>query len=84
MWVICTTMMLTFHTILLLVQVLLDDDFGTILAVKWPGVVFLLLSSFVVLSIVELIKREEIKANNRYQRRARLDFGTKLGMNSPF
>lgn len=24
------------------------------------------------------------RANKRYQRRARLDFGTKLGMNSPF
>ncbi|XP_059617967.1 transmembrane protein 94 isoform X2 [Phlebotomus argentipes] len=84
MWVICTTMMLTFHTVLLLVQVLIDERFGPILATKWPSVAFLLASTFIVLAIVELIKREEIKANNRYQRRARLDFGTKLGMNSPF
>ncbi|XP_055714018.1 transmembrane protein 94 isoform X2 [Phlebotomus papatasi] len=85
MWVICTTMILTLHSVLLLAQVLMDeDDFAPILATKWPSVVFLFASTLVVLGIVELIKREEIKANNRYQRRARLDFGTKLGMNSPF
>ena len=32
----------------------------------------------------ELIRRHEIKVNVRFQRRARLDFNTKLGINSPF
>lgn len=32
----------------------------------------------------ELVKRREIKMWVRHQKRARLDFGTKLGMNSPF
>ena len=32
----------------------------------------------------ELIKRQEIKVNVRFQKRARLEFGTKLGINSPF
>ncbi|XP_050295588.1 transmembrane protein 94 isoform X2 [Anthonomus grandis grandis] len=32
----------------------------------------------------ELVKKQEITANKRFLRRARLDFGTKLGMNSPF
>ncbi|XP_057369494.1 transmembrane protein 94-like isoform X2 [Daphnia carinata] len=32
----------------------------------------------------ELVKHYEIKVNVRLQKRARLEFGTKLGMNSPF
>jgi hypothetical protein len=32
----------------------------------------------------EMIKRQEIKVNVRFQKRARLEFGTKLGINSPF
>ncbi|KAG9509071.1 Transmembrane protein 94 [Fragariocoptes setiger] len=37
-----------------------------------------------VLIINVLVKRAEIKATIRQQRRARFDFNTKLGMNSPF
>ena len=36
------------------------------------------------LFINELVKRQEIKVNVRMQKRARLDFNTKLGINSPF
>ena len=36
------------------------------------------------LIITELVKRQEFKYNIRYQKRARLEFDTKLGMNSPF
>lgn len=32
----------------------------------------------------EIVKRQEIKVNIRFQKRARLEFGTKLGINSPF
>lgn len=32
----------------------------------------------------EVIKRQQVKANVRHQKRARLEFGTKLGINSPF
>ncbi|KAK3767344.1 hypothetical protein RRG08_039160 [Elysia crispata] len=39
---------------------------------------------FVVISLNELSKRREIKLALRAQKRARLDFDTKLGMNSPF
>ncbi|KAK4874485.1 hypothetical protein RN001_013845 [Aquatica leii] len=42
------------------------------------------LSPIITFAINEIIKREEIKADLRHQRRVRLDFGTKLGMNSPF
>ncbi|KAK0168024.1 hypothetical protein PV327_001865 [Microctonus hyperodae] len=45
---------------------------------------FFLTSVPVVFAINELVKWQEIKANVRYQKRARLEFGTKLGMNSPF
>ncbi|KAJ8953919.1 hypothetical protein NQ318_019159 [Aromia moschata] len=37
-----------------------------------------------VLIVNELIKKQEIMVNKRFLKRARLDFGTKLGMNSPF
>lgn len=36
------------------------------------------------LLVNETIKRQEIKLNVRSQKRARLEFGTKLGINSPF
>ncbi|XP_072932217.1 transmembrane protein 94 [Epargyreus clarus] len=41
-------------------------------------------SLLLVFAANEFIKWQEIKADVRNQRRARLDFGTKLGMNSPF
>ncbi|XP_054717326.1 transmembrane protein 94-like [Uloborus diversus] len=39
---------------------------------------------FFVVPLNELVKRHEIKVNVRQQKRARLEFCTKLGMNSPF
>ncbi|XP_063995307.1 transmembrane protein 94 isoform X2 [Diachasmimorpha longicaudata] len=45
---------------------------------------FFFISLPIVCSTNELVKWQEIKANVRYQKRARLEFGTKLGMNSPF
>ncbi|XP_015590634.1 transmembrane protein 94 isoform X3 [Cephus cinctus] len=45
---------------------------------------FFLLSLPLTFVINELVKWQEIKVNVRYQKRARLEFGTKLGMNSPF
>ncbi|XP_072762979.1 transmembrane protein 94 isoform X2 [Anoplolepis gracilipes] len=45
---------------------------------------FFLLSIPLTFVINELMKWQEIKVNVRYQKRARLEFGTKLGMNSPF
>ncbi|KAJ8730304.1 hypothetical protein PYW07_017342 [Mythimna separata] len=52
--------------------------------VPWPLAVGYAASLFLVFALNELIKWQEIKADGRNQRRARLDFGTKLGMNSPF
>ncbi|XP_069685217.1 transmembrane protein 94 isoform X2 [Periplaneta americana] len=52
--------------------------------IPWYILTLGLLSPLFIFLINELVKREEIKANVRYQKRARLEFGTKLGMNSPF
>ncbi|XP_065164487.1 transmembrane protein 94 isoform X2 [Atheta coriaria] len=46
--------------------------------------IFVFLSPLLTFAIAELVKRHEIKMNLRQQRRIRLEFGTKLGMNSPF
>ena len=37
-----------------------------------------------VVAFNEMVKRYEIKSEVRYQKRQRLEFGTKLGINSPF
>jgi len=37
-----------------------------------------------LVALNELVKHYEIKMNVRHQKRERLEFGTKLGMNSPF
>ena len=37
-----------------------------------------------VIGFNEAVKRYEIKKYQRYQKRQRLEFGTKLGINSPF
>ncbi|CAH0751038.1 unnamed protein product [Diatraea saccharalis] len=52
--------------------------------VPWTLAVAYVASPLLVFALNELIKWQEIKADIRNQRRARLDFGTKLGMNSPF
>lgn len=53
---------------------------------KIPANIWIFAFSFplLVLGINLLVKRAEIKAATRQQRRARFDFNTKLGMNSPF
>ncbi|XP_048482654.1 transmembrane protein 94 [Plutella xylostella] len=53
-------------------------------SVPWALLVAYCASPIVVFGLNEFIKWQEIKADIRNQRRARLDFGTKLGMNSPF
>ncbi|XP_017855187.1 transmembrane protein 94 isoform X1 [Drosophila busckii] len=50
----------------------------------WLPILLIFASSLLSLLVSELAKFQENKVNTRYQRRARLDFGTKLGMNSPF
>ncbi|KAK9509058.1 hypothetical protein O3M35_006462 [Rhynocoris fuscipes] len=54
------------------------------LNIPWIAIILALVSPIVIVFVNEFIKWQEIKANLRYEKRARLDFGTKLGMNSPF
>ncbi|XP_044733631.1 transmembrane protein 94 [Chrysoperla carnea] len=54
------------------------------ISLPWHIIVFICLSPFCTFIIAEIIKWQEIQINLRYLRRARLEFGTKLGMNSPF
>ncbi|KAL0278648.1 UNVERIFIED_CONTAM: hypothetical protein PYX00_000409 [Menopon gallinae] len=53
---------------------------------KFPTllIAYIIFTIIVVFLTNEGIKYQEIKVNKRFQRRKRLDFGTKLGMNSPF
>ncbi|KAJ0177027.1 hypothetical protein K1T71_007036 [Dendrolimus kikuchii] len=52
--------------------------------VPWSLAAAYVASLLLIFALNEFIKWQEIKADGRNQRRARLDFGTKLGMNSPF
>ncbi|KAJ8916114.1 hypothetical protein NQ315_004481 [Exocentrus adspersus] len=47
-------------------------------------IIFAAASPLAALVIDEIVKSQEIMVNKRFLKRARLDFGTKLGMNSPF
>ncbi|CAH2106676.1 unnamed protein product [Euphydryas editha] len=53
-------------------------------AVRAPLLAAYAASLLLAFALNELIKWQELKVDARNQRRARLDFGTKLGMNSPF
>ncbi|ESN95204.1 hypothetical protein HELRODRAFT_86932, partial [Helobdella robusta] len=50
-------------------------------ALVWPVSLLWVIG---IITIHELVKRKEMKIWIRHQKRAKLDFGTKLGMNSPF
>ncbi|XP_065080597.1 transmembrane protein 94 isoform X2 [Ochlerotatus camptorhynchus] len=83
-WVSASAALLLFHTLTIVIQVCIDDYYWQEMDRVWPIVLFLVLTACLTFAMTEFFKWEEIKNNNRYIRRARLDFGTKLGMNSPF
>ncbi|XP_054727700.1 transmembrane protein 94 isoform X3 [Anastrepha obliqua] len=83
-WAFTCGCTLLVHAVICSVQILLHDTYYHEACGMWPAIVFLYCGSFISLIITEICKWQEIKVNTRYQRRARLDFGTKLGMNSPF
>ncbi|KAG5891720.1 hypothetical protein JTB14_000323 [Gonioctena quinquepunctata] len=60
-----------------------QEDFKEFDIPLWV-IIFAAVSPISVFIVNELVKKHEIKVNERFLRRARLDFGTKLGMNSPF
>ncbi|XP_013112237.2 transmembrane protein 94 isoform X1 [Stomoxys calcitrans] len=83
-WALSCSCILVFHALVCVAQIMLDEELRDQVAEAWPAIVFLICGIFISLIVSEICKWQEIKVNTRYQRRARLDFGTKLGMNSPF
>ncbi|KAF4527294.1 hypothetical protein B566_EDAN001068 [Ephemera danica] len=61
-----------------------EDRFPGLPDIPWLIYFLAGVSPIVVFCINELVKQQEIKASVRQQKKARLEFGTKLGMNSPF
>lgn len=60
------------------------EELNRVSLIPLPLLCLALVWTVVLIPLNTLVKRKEIKANDRQQRRARLDFNTKLGMNSPF
>uniref|UniRef100_A0A182JHX8 Cation-transporting P-type ATPase C-terminal domain-containing protein n=1 Tax=Anopheles atroparvus TaxID=41427 RepID=A0A182JHX8_ANOAO len=83
-WVSVVALTLLVHLALAIVQLLTDDYLWQEMERVWPIVLCIVLMAIATFLASEIFKWEEIKVNSRYIRRARLDFGTKLGMNSPF
>uniref|UniRef100_A0A2M4ADM6 Uncharacterized protein n=2 Tax=Anopheles triannulatus TaxID=58253 RepID=A0A2M4ADM6_9DIPT len=83
-WVTVVAGLLLFHLALLVLQITCDPYFWQQMEHHWPIALYIIFMTIVTFVASEFFKWEEIKVNNRYIRRARLDFGTKLGMNSPF
>ncbi|KAG5667696.1 hypothetical protein PVAND_015667 [Polypedilum vanderplanki] len=83
-WVLTSSIILILHLILFICQIVFNNYSLNEMNDKWPALVILIVSIFFIASVAELCKYYEIKNENRARRRARLDFGTKLGMNSPF
>ncbi|XP_017061107.2 transmembrane protein 94 isoform X2 [Drosophila ficusphila] len=82
-WATTCLFLVLAHGVICSVQLLLHD-FEEQLPNLWVALLILFGGSLLSMIVSELAKFQENKVNARYQRRARLDFGTKLGMNSPF
>lgn len=75
---LCTTMLfLTISTLLVF------ERYPRFFGIIWVWVIWFL-GLILIAGINEVVKRQEIKVEVRHQKRERLEFGTKLGMNSPF
>ncbi|XP_053678100.1 transmembrane protein 94 [Anopheles nili] len=83
-WVSVVALLLLVHLGLAVLQLCTDGYLWQEMERVWPVVLIIVVTVFITFLASEFFKWEEIKINNRYIRRARLDFGTKLGMNSPF
>ncbi|KAH8298018.1 hypothetical protein KR018_004405 [Drosophila ironensis] len=83
-WATTCFVLFALHATIFTLQLLLDDFLQDQFTKLWVPILVLFGGSLLSLFASELAKFQENKVNARYQRRARLDFGTKLGMNSPF
>ena len=78
---VTSSLLLIGHLVCLLAQGLVLIHPSPLPPEAWA---FLAAGVFVTVAVNELVKRHQIKASVRSQKRARLEFGTKLGINSPF
>ncbi|XP_056644666.1 transmembrane protein 94 isoform X2 [Diorhabda sublineata] len=86
-WLIAIFILITsqsIYTILTFVNITETQDVNTEFSIPLWVIIFAGVSPLVVFVVNELVKRQEIMVKERFLKRARLDFGTKLGMNSPF
>lgn len=84
-WTLTSICLLISDILFCLMEVtLFVKDKGEALEIPLPLIGLALSWLLILIPLNTLVKRKEIRANNRQQRRARLDFNTKLGMNSPF
>lgn len=84
-WLYTCIVILLLQSIYTMIAVFLARNYSEYkLETPWIAIVLAATSPLVIFLVNEFIKWQEIKANLRYEKRARLDFGTKLGMNSPF
>ncbi|XP_055949901.1 transmembrane protein 94-like isoform X2 [Argiope bruennichi] len=88
-WVIAALSVICLHLLFNVTDIALhvDSSLKPIAIIEHiPYYIWLLcaLWPFILLPINELVRHHEIKVNVRQQKRARLEFCTKLGMNSPF
>ncbi|XP_040567190.1 transmembrane protein 94 isoform X2 [Lepeophtheirus salmonis] len=80
-WIIVT---LFLFTIRVSTDLLLRESYPPLTKVPMGSWITWSIGLVLIILLNEIIKYYEIKSNVRHQKRARLDFGTKLGINSPF
>ncbi|CAH1388877.1 unnamed protein product [Nezara viridula] len=84
-WCVIVFGLLLIQSISAVLSIVFDDGpSGYDMDTSWCIIITAALSPILIFLLNEFVKWQEIKANLRYEKRARLDFGTKLGMNSPF
>ncbi|CAH1129293.1 unnamed protein product [Ceutorhynchus assimilis] len=87
MWIgtiFCLVSFQSIYTIISYRGLIGSEDHETQFPIPLWVILFGSLSPLGIFLINELVKKQENMANDRFLKRARLDFGTKLGMNSPF
>ncbi len=84
-WPCVFAALLAAHVVYMVTLISLDAGvISGMLALPYTVWVLWCVGLFIVPSLNELVKRQEIKVEVRHQKRERLEFGTKLGINSPF
>ncbi|XP_055841697.1 transmembrane protein 94 isoform X1 [Episyrphus balteatus] len=83
-WTLSILSVIILHVVICVLQLFAHGNLLDEVKAVWSVIVFTCASCLLSFAVTEICKWQEIKVNTRYQRRARLDFGTKLGMNSPF